>query len=427
MKARPTRREFLKVTGTGLAGMTVLGVVGCGGGGSQSGTLEFASFYSADDAKVIAEAIKDFEKSHSNIEIEHQATGGSGAAVYPDKLRTAMAGGEPPNFFLMWGGELAGQFIDADQALPMDEYYEKYNWADILVPSAVKFTERDGTRWGAPHAVNGITFWYRKDLFRKFGLEEVPATYAELEDLARNLKSEGIYALSMGGKFGWHVMRFLEYLIETTAGPDLHDSLNNLEASWDTPEVVEAYELLKKWVDQKWIVPGFLSVAPEDSWLPWYQGKAAMVPEVADMEYTLKADGQDTSKYDLFIPPTDHEPLRFSGFIHQLMIASESESHDASAEFINWIIQPEQAKKYAIGVTPTLGALPSAEEWPLTNKMQEFLKTHEVYLITDQALDQELADSFFAVQDNIISGSTTPQEGAKTMQQAVESWKSKNA
>ena len=60
MKARPTRREFLKVTGTGLAGMTVLGVVGCGGGGSQSGTLEFASFYSADDAKVIAEAIKDW-------------------------------------------------------------------------------------------------------------------------------------------------------------------------------------------------------------------------------------------------------------------------------------------------------------------------------------------------------------------------------
>ena len=47
MKARPTRREFLKVTGTGLAGMTVLGVVGCGGGGSQSGNLQFASVYSA--------------------------------------------------------------------------------------------------------------------------------------------------------------------------------------------------------------------------------------------------------------------------------------------------------------------------------------------------------------------------------------------
>lgn len=338
-----------------------------------------------------------------------------------------MAGGEPPNFFLMWGGELAGQFIDADQALSMDQYYERYKWDDILVPAAVELTKRNGTRWGAPNAVNGITFWYRKDLFTKYGLEEVPATYAELEDLASNLKSEGIYALSMGGKFGWHVMRFLEYLIETTAGPELHDKLNNLEASWDRPEVVEAYELLKKWVDQKWIVPGFLSVAPEDSWLPWYQGKAAMVPEVADMEYTLEADGQDTSKYDLFVPPTDHEPLRFSSFIHQLMIASESESHDASAKFINWIIQPKQAKKYTIGVTSTIGALRSAEQWPLTNKIQQLLRTHETYLITDQALDQELADSFFAVQDNIISGSATPQEGAKTMQQAVESWKSKNA
>jgi hypothetical protein len=47
MKECLTRREFLKVTGTGLAGMTVLGVVGCGGGGSQTGNLQFASFYSA--------------------------------------------------------------------------------------------------------------------------------------------------------------------------------------------------------------------------------------------------------------------------------------------------------------------------------------------------------------------------------------------
>ncbi len=52
-------------------------------------------------------------------------------------------------------------------------------------------------------------------------------------------------------------MRLVDYLLEVTCGPELHDQLNALEVSWDRPEVVEAYKLYKKWIDNEWIVPGF--------------------------------------------------------------------------------------------------------------------------------------------------------------------------
>ena len=38
-----TRREFLKVSGLGLAGATFLGTLGCGGGGSAAEGLVFTS------------------------------------------------------------------------------------------------------------------------------------------------------------------------------------------------------------------------------------------------------------------------------------------------------------------------------------------------------------------------------------------------
>ena len=42
-----TRREFLKVSGLGLAGATLLGTLGCGGGGSAAEGLVFTSSGSA--------------------------------------------------------------------------------------------------------------------------------------------------------------------------------------------------------------------------------------------------------------------------------------------------------------------------------------------------------------------------------------------
>ena len=48
------------------------------------------------------------------------------------------------------------------------------------------------------------------------------------------------------------------------------------------------------------------------------------------------------------------------------------------------------------------------------------------YTITDQALEKELMDTFFAIQDGIIAGRYTPEEGAREMQAAVERWKAEH-
>jgi raffinose/stachyose/melibiose transport system substrate-binding protein len=82
-----------------------------------------------------------------------------------------------------------------------------------------------------------------------------------------------------------------------------------LEESWDRPEVVETYANLQRWVQDEWIVPGFLAVSPDDARVPFYQGQAAMVFEGNWLGPIVIETGLDPALFDFFPPPTDRDPL----------------------------------------------------------------------------------------------------------------------
>lgn len=397
-------------------------------GGAQAANLRFLSWTGATEEPQFEAMLAEFTAAHPDITINSETVAGTGAATYPDVLRTSIAGGDPPDLFYMWGGSIAAPFIEADQVLPLDDYYAEYGWAERLVPWAVEAMKADGVYYGVPKATRGMGFWYRKDIFEQNGIE-IPTTYDELEAACATLKNANIAALSLGGKYGWNTMRLLDYFLEKEAGPELHDKLNRLEASWDSPEVVAAYTRLKTWVDNGWIVPGFLSVSPDDARQPWYRGEAAMVFEGDWLEGVLKGDEQDTANFDFFIPPTDRDPVRISGFPEQVMITKDSRNPDAAATFLDWFLQPDIQKKYfqAIGgSTGVLNAFPSEEEFPLSVKWRKIIETSEAYPPTDQAFRKELMDAYFAVQDAIVAGATTPADGATEMQAKADAWQAEN-
>jgi raffinose/stachyose/melibiose transport system substrate-binding protein len=108
------------------------------------------------------------------------------------------------------------------------------------------------------------------------------------------------------------------------------------------------------------------------------------------------------------------------------MITEDSEHPDAAAEFLDWYLQPEVQEKYWQAVGGSSGVkdvVPPAEEWPRTVKWREIIETHEAYPPTDQAFSNELMDAFFAIQDGIIAGQISPEEGAAQMEEQAEAWR----
>jgi raffinose/stachyose/melibiose transport system substrate-binding protein len=370
--------------------------------------------------------LAEFTRSHPRIVVAQETAPGRGPLLM-ERLRTQMVTGDPPDMFWLASGEIARPFIDAGFVAPLDAYYKKYDWEKVLIPWAARGIRYKDQWWGVPRSTRGMGFWYRADTFRRWQLTP-PSSYEQLEDICRTLHDHHVYCLSMGGKFGWNTMRLLDYLVELSAGPELHDRLNRLEASWNCPEVARAYALLKRWVDEEWILPGFLSLAPDDARLPWYRGDAAMVFEGDWMEAAIRTDEQDIANFDFFLAPTDHVPIRFSAFPEQIMVASASPHKDAAAAFLNWYIQPDVQRRYFTlleGPTAAKGVLPDPAQWPRLYRWRQVLGQDNVYWPTDQVFVNQLMDSWFQVQDSVVAGRLSPEEAARQLQDNAAAWKSR--
>ena len=385
---------------------------------AQSSTVELnmLSVWGADSEKIFQGAIQEFQTGHPNIKIKFTAVAGTGAATYPNVLRTSIAGGKAPDLFFMWGGSLAAPFIDADAALDLTPYYKKYNWSNLIIPGAISQIKRNGTVWGVPISLRAVSLYFRKDIFKKNNLK-VPTSFAQLESVCSKLKAKNITCMATAGTYGWHIMRVFDFFLEHTAGPDLHDQLILNKTSWNRKEVVAAFTLLKKWTDRGWLPNGYMGISPDQSSQLFLQGKAAMTPEGDWYVTNVQAAGLKADTVGFFVPPSDHTP-RMDGFAEQLMISKQSKNADAAAEFLNWWIQPAVQKKYyaVVGSTTTKGGVPTENANPMAVDYADLIGGNDTYTILDQAYSGEtMSSTYFRLQSAVAAGQVTPTEAAKQM------------
>lgn len=385
-------------------------------------TVRFFTIFDATAVERWTPVIAEYEKQNPGVKIELETVAGSGAAVYPDVLRTSMASGDPADVFFMWGGSIAQPFIDAGQAKELSAEYAQYGWGDRFPQWIKDRLSTDGKIYGVPYHARGMGIWYRKDMFAQYGLT-VPTTYAELEGICTKLAENGKYCASFGGKFGWHTMRLVDYFLEDTCGPEKHDAINARQESWNQECVVAGFDRLKKWIDNKWLVPDFLAVAPNDARMPMYLGDAAMVYEGPWFEGVLKADEQDGANFDFFLPPTASG--RYHAFPEQWMIAAGAKNPTGAAKFIDWITKAENQAPFpdAFAGSATIGVSPDCAVSPHGCKWVEVLNSSAgTYPPTDQAFAKELIDGFFEAQDSVAAGRMTGAEAAALIQQRVEQY-----
>ena len=424
-----TRRGFLGISVAAVAGAGLSACTGAapGGGGGQAPpatTNELRLFTYDDDTTLplLKKAVAQFD-TQAGTKTTVNSLPGSGAAQYPDKLRTELLGGSGPDVWRIWGGQIGAPFAKAKQTLDLTPYYAKFGWDSSINPSAVEGMTFDGVKSGVPFVSLGIGAWYNKALFEKAGISAPPASYKELEEANEKLLSAGTTPLATGGKYGWHIMRLFEYLLETAAGPELHDKLLIGEESWDRPEVVTAFTNFKKWQDQKWMPKGALGLDPADIEPAYVQGKAGYTitgpwTEAAAIQSAKK----DSADFGVFQLPTDQAKVRHSGFVEGYMVNAKSGNAEKAAELINHLVQPETQKALKISASTVKGAEPSPKAAPLAYEWSQGPGQQPFYTIQDQAFPKQQADQYFAIQSDLLQGKVDPAGAAKKMQDVVSAW-----
>jgi ABC-type glycerol-3-phosphate transport system substrate-binding protein len=428
-----TRRRFLSLAGTAAAGATLAACTGVsndsssggsGDSGSGSKTLRLFTYEDATQLDNFKAQIAKFDQQNGTTTTVDNLPG-SGAAVYPDKLRTELLGGSGPDVWRIWGGQIGAPYAKAKQAADLAPYYQKFGWDSKINENAIAGMTFGGVKSGVPFFLAGMGAWYNKALFAKAKVE-VPKSYAELEQVNDNLLAAGITPMGTAGKYGWHIMRLFEYLLEQAAGPDLHDKLLTGAESWDRPEVVTAFTNFKKWQDKKWIPAGALGLDPADVEPGYVQGKNAYTITGQWTENNAILSGKKSpADFGTFEFPTDHTPSRHSGFVEGYMINAKSGNKDKAAALIDFLVQPATQKALGITGSTVNGAEPDKAKLPLSYQWSEINKTSRFYTVQDQAFPKQQADQYFSLQSELLQGKTTPAAAAKRMQEIVSAWAKK--
>src|SRR5690606_1246968 len=200
----PARRAVL-AGALALPGAAALASCASGvGTTSTADGLTLLNYEDIDAATLLREQLDAFA-GDSGIRTTLDTVPGSGAAQFPDKLRTRILGGNAPDVWQIWGGQIGQPFVEAGLTLDLAPYYDEYGWEETLSPAGVDGMTFLGKRHGAPINVASLGAWCNARIFEEAGAA-VPTTYDELEAANEAILASGVTPGGFGGKYGWHIM-----------------------------------------------------------------------------------------------------------------------------------------------------------------------------------------------------------------------------
>lgn len=252
----PTRARVLR----GLAGValasTVLATAGCAASDSTAdgGKLTLAFWGDATGIGYYEQLIEMFNEQYPDIEIEIQPIAAQNQAGYASAIATRIAGGEDLDLVLLateglqlFGSKGLLEPLDgymADNAEFVDAY-----WADVdpnLRTWNSELASSDGSTYAIPGGYNTMGLYCNEEIFDAAGvtLPEADWTWDEFRAAGEAIKSAtGAYLINVGAGQFTDVMPWL-----TTNGASTL-SADWTEATYDSPEAVEAVEFAKGLVD----------------------------------------------------------------------------------------------------------------------------------------------------------------------------------
>jgi len=206
-----------------------------------------------------------------------------------------------PNVYWDYGGR-AGLYTQPGIGLPLNDYLGQET-IDKYYPSYIDMFSTDGILYGLPCTSWATVGWVDTELLEQAGamdvLDDGIFTYEELEDVTRALRKDGgeyyatgLFAAETGG----------DYYLYTFWLAGHGAKLYNIDGSiaLNSPEGIEALELLKRWYD--------------DGLLPY---GAAGLKDIDYAAQLLYEGNTVAASYAAAVPAIEFDPL-FMSTVHKL-------------------------------------------------------------------------------------------------------------
>ena len=194
---------------------------------------------------------------------------------FKQSILSMLESGSPPDMFSYWAGAKVQTLVDGNHLAPIDKVWSEADLDTVFPPPVARACTYDGKKYGLPLTQHFVAFFYNKAIFKKHGIVP-PVTWAQFRNACKVLREAGVTPIALGTRERWPAQFWFDYLLLRMAGPEYRQRLMRGEASYDDPEVFEAF---CQW--RQMLEAGYFNAAP--SLLDWAEaaalvqsGKAAM-------------------------------------------------------------------------------------------------------------------------------------------------------
>ncbi len=187
-----------------------------------------------------------------NVTIEVEALDDE---AYKTKFKAYASGSSMPDLVNVWGqpsflDEVIAEGLLAE--LNQDDYAEY----GFLSGSLDGFS-KEGKLYGLPRNTDVMAFYYNKAIFEEHGWK-VPQTYAQLNQLAKDITAEGMIPCSMDGADKWPISIYYQDIVTKILGDSQQDVRNSVSTGdFSNAAYKQAAELMQESVEAGLFQNGF--------------------------------------------------------------------------------------------------------------------------------------------------------------------------
>ena len=407
----------------------ILFVTGCHLTSEQSNVLHLTLWQGVNppsNRDVLQKLVDKFNQNHPNILVESLYVG------QPDqqmpKILAAVVGNAPPD--LLWfNPTIAGQLVELDALVPLDEMLNKSPVKDQIDPALFDSMKYQDKIWSVPFATNNVGIFYRPSLFKAAGIKDLPKTWEEFRQVAKKLTRDtngdnkidqhGIFLPLGKGEFT--VFIWLPFM--WSGGGELAESAAKVDLV-DNKGAIAALQLWQDLVKDGSVV---LS-APERGFETdaFVAGKVAM--QVTG-PWTLTYIDNDIKDgdYDVFPIPVNERQATSIGGENLFLFKTTSERQKAALKFAEYVASEEFQTEWALGT----GYLPANLKSRQSEEYQAYLKKHptaKIFLEQAQygrsrpvfAGYSRVSQSIGRAMEAVLLGKSSPQDALKESQQRLD-------
>lgn len=311
---------------------------------------------------------------------------------------------------LLIGSRSLRQFAEEGIIAPVDDYLTD-EFLEPRIESVFKTSEVDGEQYGVPMAFSSRAFYYRTDL-----MEEQPATWDELLDVARQIKADNpdMYAFYLpvdGPGTSIELMTFFYqnegYIFNEAGEYEVNNAAN-----------VETLEYLRTFVEEE-LVPNPLE-SPRDSVSQFFvNGDLAMFFNGPWEQANLEPTAEEYPYATAVLPEGKVPAVNIATDAY--VLTAGAQNPDVAWEFIEFMGQPEYQRPVseAFDWFPILVEEESDERFE-SEFMQPFVEMIPYGLPDPHTPNWDFFHQHFnlAIQE-ALTGAKTPQEALDAAQEAL--------